>query len=303
MADGTQTPVIQCGWHEMDERTYHADPCPSPALSASCAKTLINKTAHHAWIKHPHSGLAPKFTPTAVMDMGKAVHAAVFGGAKLYVIEHPDYRSGAAKSKRDFANDRGLIPILEHQLEAVDAMAEIAKVRFHDLYGGEYHAERVAIWKCPRTGGYRKAALDTSAISGPIIVDFKTSKAGISDEECEKRIFSMDMQIQAAAYEEAMEVLHPEWAGKIQFVFQFQEQDAPYCMARPFEMSEAAMQLGREQWQVAGAIWDASVQSGNFHAYGTELRQAMPPPWAFTAWQDRMMTDETLKAAAGVFAQ
>lgn len=241
--------------------------------------------------------------PSEAREIGKAVHAAVFGGAKLHIIQAvhektgkpvTDFKTKAAKDERDFAVSQGLIPMLQSKLETIETMAEIARDRFDGLYGGEYHAERVAIWECPRTGGWRRGMLDSSAKSAPIIVDFKTTKAEVDDQSCIKRIFDHGMHIQAAAYEEAMECLNPEWAGRVRFFFQWQEQQPPYALSRPIEMKEAAMTLGREQWRAAGPLWDAAVKRNHFPGYGDLPVEAHPKPWTLSSWQERMETDNRL---------
>lgn len=292
MTDGTEIGLV--GWHNMGEAEYHSDPCPTPSLSASCAKTIIGSSLLHAWCQHPKNPLSEPFSPSAAMDMGSAVHAAVFGGAKLHIIEADSFRTSAAKEARDKARSDGCIPMLEKNLPRIEAMAKICAERFEGLYGGPYHAERVAIWRCPRTGGWRRAMMDTSAKAAPIIVDLKTTEASIDDESCIKRVFSMGLHIQAAAYKEAMEQLNPEWAGRVRFLFQWQEQNAPYAMSRPIEMGEAAMTLGQEQWEAAGALWDKAIASNEFPAFGSEPTDASPPPWYLTEWEIRKSLDEKI---------
>lgn len=283
MPDGMELDLV--GWHEMSEATYHTDPCPQPSLSASVAKQLIGASPLHAWMKHPKNPKAEGFLPSSVMNIGKAVHAAVFGGADIEWIDADSFRTRDAKEQRDDALQAGLIPILDKDRTVIQKMAVICRERFQDLYGGPYHAERVAIWRCPRTGGWRRSMLDTSAMEAPIIVDLKTTKSAIDDESAIKRIFADGHHIQAAAYEEAMEQLNPEWEGRVQFYFQYQEQNAPYALSRPIEMGESAMTFGREQWRAAGAIWDACVQKGEFPAYGMTPTEAMPPVWLMTQWE------------------
>ncbi|MEL6754986.1 MAG: PD-(D/E)XK nuclease-like domain-containing protein [Pseudomonadota bacterium] len=284
MADGMEVNLI--GWHEMGEAEYHSDPCPVPSLSASIAKTLITSSPLHAWLKHPKNPESEPFEPSSVMNIGKAVHAAVFGGADIDWIDADSFRTKASKEQRDEALQAGLIPILAKDREVIEAMAHVCRDRFEKLYGGpEFHAERVAIWRCPRTGGWRRAMLDTSALEAPIIVDLKTTKSAIDDESAIKRIFADGHHIQAAAYEEAMEVLNPEWEGRVKFYFQYQEQNAPFALSRPIEMGESAMTIGREQWRAAGAIWDACVSKMQFPAYSIQPTEASPPLWFMSQWE------------------
>lgn len=296
MADGIQN-FVDVGWHSMGEDRYHRDPCPEPSLSSSTAKTVIDSTLMHAWMAHPRNPQGQPFTPSNVMNIGKAVHAAVFGGADIQVIDFDSFMKKEAREQRDAALAGGLIPILTKDLPRIEAMADLARERFEGLYGGPYHAERVAIWKCPRKGGWRRGMLDTSAKAAPIIVDYKTTQAAVDDESCIKRIFDQGLHIQAAAYEEATSTLNPEWAGRVRFLFQWQEQDFPYALSRPIEMSEAAMTLGREQWAVAGALWDKAIETMTFPGYGKSPAEATPPPWVLTKWDTRMHEDETLNGA------
>ncbi len=296
MADGMR--ISEPGWYDLREDEYHADPCPTPSLSSSCAKTIIEKSLMHAWFEHPRNPDGEGRTPSKTMDIGKAVHAEVFGGADIVVIEHDSFQKKDAREQRDAAYAQGFIPILKKDMEPIERMASIARVRFEDLYGGPFHAERVAIWKCQRTGGWRRGMLDTSAKAAPIIVDYKTTQASVSEDACIRRIFDMGLHIQSAAYEEAMTVLQPEWAGRVKFYFQWQEQNPPFAMSRPIAMSEAAMTLGREQWSVAGALWDAAVKAGKFPGYGGTPVDATPSPWNLTSWETRFEADETLNPGA-----
>jgi hypothetical protein len=289
-----ETRDVAPGWHDMHAHVYHGDPCPTPSLSASCAKMIISESLLHAWADHPRNPRNRDMSASRTRDIGSAVHAAVFGGAGLSIIDAESFRSKEAKTARDNAYVAGLIPILACDTARIAAMANIARERFNDLYGGPYHAERVAIWRCPRTSGWRRGMLDTSAKAAPIIVDYKTTEASVSDEACVRRIFDNGLHIQAAAYEEAMGALNPEWAGRVRFFFQWQEQVYPYALSRPIEMGEAAMSLGRGQWQVAGALWDAAVKRNKFPGYGGSPLEASPPPWEMSRWEDRMMNDETL---------
>lgn len=45
--------MIDVGVHDLDESTYHADPCAAPSLSSSIAKVLLFKSPLHARYCHP----------------------------------------------------------------------------------------------------------------------------------------------------------------------------------------------------------------------------------------------------------
>lgn len=285
---------IECGWHVMDEAAYHADPCPTPALSASIGKQVIGKSLAHAWSDHVKNPDRIERAPSIPAEIGKAVHSIVFGGANIVVIEAKSYQGKAAKAARDEITAAGKIPVLETSIEIAHKIAEGVSARFDELYDGKYLPERVAVWKCPRTGGWRKAMMDTSSDVLPVIVDLKTTQSSVDTESCIQRIYSDNHQIQSAAYEEGMEECQPEWKGRVRFYFLYAEQKPPYAISAPLLMPEAGMTLGREQWQAAGALWDAAVQTGRFPAYGQMEVPANPPLWRLTQWENRQMTDNML---------
>ena len=287
--------TIETGWHDMPELEYHADPCPEPSLSASIAKIVVNKTPLHAWMRHPKHPDAEPFEATDAMILGKAVHAQVFGGADLEIIPADNWRTKAAKEAKAKAIAEDRIPILQTKEEQVYEMAERVRERFEGLYGGPYHEERVAIWRCPRTGHYRRAMMDSSAHAAPIIVDLKVTGKAVDEEACIRRVFSDSLDVQSGAYEEAMETLNPEWIGRVQFYFQWIEDKSPYALSRPILMGEAAMTYGRERWQAAGALWDAATTRDHFPSFSTEPTEAVPPGWTITQWETRKGLDPLLQ--------
>ena len=281
------------GFYEMADSEYFADPWgeENPSLSASMAKTIMAKSIQNAWSQSPHCPEHVPFKPNAAMEFGKAVHALVFGGENVVVIDAPDYRTKAAKEQRDAANALGQIPLLEKRADGMRVCAELVKRRFDGLYDGPYIPEQVLLWAADgfdgEPEGPRRAKIDTRGKDNPIIVDLKTTQASISFDACQKRIFSDKLHIQAAAYREALETLKPEWKGRVQFYFQWIEQQAPYTLSEPIFMDETGLELGLEQWHFAGRIWDNAVKTQNFlPPYNGVPRKALPPAFAFYSWED-----------------
>lgn len=281
------------GWHVIEEAAYHADPCPAPSMSASCAKTIIGKTLLHAWREHPRSPYKVKDKASGRADRGSAAHACLFGGKAIVAIEAENYQTKAAKEARDNAAKAGMIPVLAREYPYIEEMVEIAGPRFDALHGEEPDCEITAIWK-PRGQGWRRGRLDSIRKDRRLIVDYKTTEASVDALSCERRIFSESMHIQAAAYVEAVETLNPELCGRVEFVFQFQEQKPPFALSPPIIMSEAAMTLGRAQWERAGLLWDAALKRNHFPAYAATPHPACPPPWELTRWEEREQSDNTL---------
>lgn len=289
--------VTSSGWHDLPEETYHSDPCPAPSLSSHVAMTVISKSLMHAWRSHPRS---PGFEPSvmgAAADRGSAAHALLFGGKAIEAIVADDFRTAAARDARDKARAAGRIPMLSKDIEGLAGMIEPARQRFHDLHGGAFLCEQTAIWRDASSPGvgWRRARIDTLSTSRALIVDYKTTEGAVDALSCERRIADMGLQIQAAAYVDAVESLHPELMGRVKFMFQWQEQKAPYALSPPIEMSEAFLSLGRAQWKAACHLWDKALQHGAFPGYSPHPYLACPPPWELSRWEERQLTDPALE--------
>ncbi len=282
------------GWHEIDDTIYHTDPCPQPSLSASIANQVISKSLQHAWRVHPRSPLFAEHIVGAAADRGSAAHALLFGGKPIEAIPADDYRTAAAREARDTARNTGRIPLLAREIEGLHAMVEPARERFYQLHGGPFLCERTAIWRgqSKEHPGWRRARIDTLSTSLAVIVDYKTTEGAVDALSCERRIADMGLQIQAAAYVEAVETLQPELQGRVRFLFQWQEQKPPYALSPPIEMGEAFLSLGRAQWRAAGELWDHALRHNAFPGYSSRPHLAFPPPWELARWEERAARED-----------
>lgn len=278
--------MFTTGWHELSDAVYHTDPCPLPSLSSTIANLVINKSLMHAWRAHPKSPLFEASTFGSAVDRGSAAHSVLFGGREIEAIEAEDYRTAAAREARDAARSSGCIPLLAKEVAGLAAMIEPARQRFAELHGGGFLCEQSAIWRAG-SGGWRRARIDTISTDRRLIVDYKTTEGAVDAHACERRVADMGLQIQAAAYIEAVESLHPELQGRVRFIFQWQEQKPPYALSPPIEMSEAFLTLGRAQWQAAGMLWDQALRHQAFPGYSAQPYPACPPPWELVRWEER----------------
>lgn len=188
--------------------------------------------------------------------------------------------------------------MLSRDIEGLAAMIEPARQRFHDLHGGAFLCEQTAVWRgSGPEAGWRRARIDTLSTSRALIVDYKTTEGAVDALSCERRVADMGLQIQAAAYVDAVEALHPELMGRVKFAFQWQEQKAPYALSPPIEMSEAFLSLGRAQWKAACHLWDKALRHSAFPGYSAYPYLACPPPWELSRWEERQLTDANLAEA------
>lgn len=292
----TSSLSLSPGWHDLAEEAYHADPCPTPSLSSHTAMTIIDESLMHAWRRHPRSPAFSPYTPGGAADRGTAAHASLFGGKEIQAIPADDFRTNAAREARDRARAAGRVPLLARDADAILAMAGPARERFAALHGQAYLCEQSALWT--EGEGWRRARIDSLSIDRSLIVDYKTTEGAVDALSCERRIADMGLQIQAAAYVDAVETLQPELRGRVRFVFQWQEQKAPYALSPPIEMSEAFMSLGRAQWIAAGRLWNLALKHGAFPGYSPHTHLACPPPWELSRWEDRLGTDPSLAEMA-----
>ena len=89
-------------YREFPVADYYADPAPTPSLTQSLAKIIIERSPLHAW--HAHPRLNPDFErddPTKY-DVGNIAHALMLGrGKDLVVLEtFDDWRTNDAKKRR-----------------------------------------------------------------------------------------------------------------------------------------------------------------------------------------------------------
>ena len=91
---------------------YFADPCPTPSLTQSLCKILIETSPQHAWTAHPRLNPQFEYDSDTKFDLGNVAHRLVLGrGKEIEVIEFDDWRSKAAKEARAKARFESRIPV------------------------------------------------------------------------------------------------------------------------------------------------------------------------------------------------
>ena len=103
------------GIYEIPATEYHSDPCPEPSLSASVARTLIDRSPLHAWMQHPKLGNQQEEKPAARLSLGSAAHSVILQGDwdSIGFIDKDSFRTNAAKEQRDEILAAGGTPLLE----------------------------------------------------------------------------------------------------------------------------------------------------------------------------------------------
>jgi hypothetical protein len=287
------------------EDVYHSDPCPAPALSSSIGKVALVRSLAHAKAKHPRLSVVESDEDeaeekyVAAREIGKAAHAFAFGvGAEVVEIEAKAFTTKAAREERDAAMARGAIPLKTKDFRRAKRMAEIARPVIADLLGGSKVAEAMLAWE--EGGFWRRGLIDRMTPDARVIVDFKTTARSAAPPEAEALLYSCNYHFQEAFYRRGLDILDPLGAGRRRFFFVVQEQEPPFEICVP-EVSEAGRSLADEQVEMACAIWDRAMATGEFPGYPRKPFSASPAPWLLSRWENRVMTDETLNGPEGQF--
>ncbi len=266
---------------DISETAYHADPCDTPSLSSSVAKTIITRSAYHAWREHPKLG-AVKRDASKAMDVGSLIHSLVLdGGIGLQVIEADDYRTKAAKEAREAAHKAGLVPVLSEALEAARAVAErvTARLAHRDIIlDGKSGA--VIVWEEPSRHGPVKCRAMLDHLWPHSFLELKTISTA-DQPTCERQAFNLGYDIQFAAYTSAVEALRPGLVGRVDPLVAFAEVDEPNCVS-VFRINESLAELGRRRWRRAVETWAECLHTNTWHEYQprTHIGYLSAPGWA-----------------------
>ncbi len=261
---------------------YFADPCSTPSLSASIAGVLESQSPLHAWSRHPRFGGISR-APTKSLDGGALSHTLLLDAGKgVEIIKANDFRTNAAKEARDAARDAGRIPVLEKDYEAADAVASILRQRFLDL-GITLDGDReiTALWTETASNGAQvqcRGMLDH--LKRPRIIDIKSIRSA-NPNVCRRHVETYGYAIQRAAYVSAIEKIHPEFAGRVDFVFVFFELEPPYAVT-PVRLNGAFRELGERAWSRAVDRWEECLRTNHWPAYVTDIIELEPSEWALS---------------------
>ncbi|MFD5566593.1 PD-(D/E)XK nuclease-like domain-containing protein [Streptomyces cadmiisoli] len=185
---------------DLSNESYHAD---KTSLSSSGARKLLPPSTP-AHFRYEQDNPQP---PSKTFDYGNAAHKLVLGnGPELAVIEYDTWNTKDAKAAVAEARERGAIPLKQHEMDMVDAMA--AAIRRHPLaaalldpaYGAP---EQSGFWLDEATNIRRRVRFDwlPSHQEGRLIIpDYKTT-TDASNAAMQKDIDKYGYHQQADWYE------------------------------------------------------------------------------------------------------
>lgn len=257
---------------DVTEDEYFADPCAVPSLSQSIAHVLVSESPKHAWLRHPKLG-GVRSAPTKATDAGHVIHKLLLGkGANIEVLDVREYRSNADKALRDDAIAAGKIPMKRHEYEGIETAADVIRERLAESGFALTGESEVAYeWEEPA----QKGSVLCRARMDHVILDLANERATILDvkkaasvnpKKLRRHFYDYGYDIQATAYPNALVALHPELAGRIDFVFLFCEIEPPYSIV-PARPDGAFREIGMSRWTRAVDIWQRCLARNEWPSY------------------------------------
>lgn len=178
---------------DMPDHEYHSH----ASLSSTGAKRIIECPAEFDWYRrNPEQ--------KDVFDFGTVVHTLVLGkGAGVTIVDHDSWRSKAAQEAKAQARKDGLVPLLAHEFECAEVVANT--VLHHPIIGPWFEqgqAELSAATIDPTTGVQMRARFDwlTELDGRPTILDVKTAGRSVHPWSFGKTIADFKYHLSAAFY-------------------------------------------------------------------------------------------------------
>lgn len=284
-------PGIYMGVADAD---YRADPCPSPSLTQSLCKILLERSPQHAFIAS--SSLNPMFEPDSdpKFDLGNVAHQMLLGrGKDIEVLDFPDWRTKAAKEAREAAVSEGRVAVLTEQFKRAADMVEaarkqIARHRDDDAFT-DGDAEAMLCWH--EDGIWFRSLIDWLHDDRLTIDDFKSTGMSVAPHVIGLRAQAAGWEIQAAFIERGLDVIDPGNAGRRKFRFIAQETDPPHALTI-MHMDEHWLTMGRKKVDTAVKMWKNAIQTGFWPGYPTVGIVPEYPGFKESQWLDRELSGE-----------
>lgn len=271
---------------------YFADPTPTPSLTQSVAKILIDQSPLHAW--HAHPRLNPDFVhdDATKYDVGNIAHKLMLGRGKDVVVvpDVEDWRTKASKEAREAAAARGQLAVLGKHAAKAAWMVAAAKEQLTlrglgGLFTSEFgQSEVVTAW---REGDlWLRQMIDWLHNDRTVFADYKTTAMSVAPHGIGRMMASAGWPIQAAMAERGLDVLDPDNAGRRKYLFVVQEDERPYAIT-VVQVTEGPLTMGRKMLDQGVKLWGACMQADCWPGYSTAIQTPDYPGYAETQWLER----------------
>lgn len=286
------------------EADYRLDPCPSPSLTQSAVKILLERSPKHAWTGSPR--LNPNFDPDddPKFDVGNAAHRLVLGRGKDFeIVKASDWRTKAAQEAREKAADEGKIGILEHQFGQAAEMAAAARAQLDRHQDADAFtngdAEVMIAWE--EDGIWFRSLIDWLHTDLRIVDDYKSTGMSVAPHVLGMRAEAAGWHIQHAFIERGLDVLDPARAGRRLFRNIAQETADPYALVT-MRMNEHWLTMGRKKVQSGVDVWRRCIETGRWPSYPLHAIEPEYPNYKEKQWLDRELSGEFEQDPSLIFA-
>ena len=265
------------GIYEIPATEYHADPCPEPSLSASVARTLIDRSPLHAWMQHPKLGGQQEEKPAAKMSLGSAAHSVILEDtwASIRFIDADSFRTKAAREERDQIIEAGGTPLLEKDHDTVQAM--VAEFERAGIDRGGFETERTLIWqdRIPPESDPVWCRSRVDLLGDRLILDLKTTAVPATPERWGRNLI-WDYAMQSGFYRRGYKALK---GGKPPaFRFLVQETTPPYSVAQ-FAFDGAGLDYADYLAEQAVWKWGECIKAQTWPSYAAGVNVMEAPYW------------------------
>jgi hypothetical protein len=272
---------------------YRADPCPSPSLTQSAVKTLIERSPLHAWTDNPRLNPNYERDDDTKFDLGNIAHRMVLGrGKDIEVVQFADWRKKEAQAAREAAADAGKIAVLEHQFSQARDMQVAARKQLSSHEDSDAFsfgcAEVMIAWQ--EDGVWFRSLIDWLSDDLRTVDDFKTTGMSVAPHLIGLRAEAAGWNVQAAFIERGLDILDPEGAGRRRYRFIAQETDAPFALT-VMHMDEHWMTMGRKKVDVGVALWRHAVTNDKWPGYPARSIVPEYPGFKETKWLEREISE------------
>lgn len=270
------------GIYDMSNDVYHADACPTPSLSASGMKRILQECPAAFWWQNRRLNPKAEEKRTKALDIGRAAHLWLLQGeqfeAEIAVMPAGmNLTTNAGKQFAAQAEGDGKTVIRAHEFEAIKAMKESAMrselVRL-SLSNGQ--AERSLFWQDEETGVWLRCRPDWLPTALQFIPDFKTA-ASCHPDDFARSVNEYGYHIQAAhtlAGIEAVTGHRPDG-----FFFVVQEKAAPYLVSI-CTLDEEALAWGAKLARRAIRVFARCLERGHWPGYDGGVSTVSLPTYA-----------------------
>lgn len=285
---------MQSGIYTIDEAAYHRDDLgiDAPMLSASIANILLRQSPLHAHAAHPKLGGFP-CEESETFDLGTAAHALILEGSedRYVVVEANDWRTNAAKDKRDEARTAGKTPLLLKQVENVRNMARRVRsnlAQFKELPQPLAHGtpEQTLVWQ--DHGVWCKARVDWLHHDLMCIDDLKTGAVSAKPDAWTRTMYGRGGDIQAAFYLRGLIAVGGDTFGPGHdpiFRWLVVENSYPYATS-VISLSPEGLAHASDQVEQAIQLWARCLARDSWPGYPTRTCYVDPPAWSLSQWME-----------------